>query len=65
MRRGTAWLSQNGVSFEERDVAEPAARAEFMKLGIQAVPVTIIETGDKRETVVGYQQQRLRELLAI
>ena len=46
-------------------MAEPAARAEFMKLGIQAVPVTIIETGDKRETVVGYQQQRLRELLAI
>lgn len=53
------------MAFEERDIAQSAARAELEKLGFQAVPVTIIETGGKRETVVGFQQQRLRELLAI
>ncbi|HKZ52636.1 MAG TPA: glutaredoxin family protein [Candidatus Acidoferrales bacterium] len=54
------FLSQKGVEFRERNVAEdPAALAELEKLGYMTTPVTVIDD----QVVVGFARDRLEELL--
>ena len=56
------FLSQNGITFEERDVSkDPAALDELSSLGLMTTPVTVIDG----QNVVGFDEKRLRELLAI
>lgn len=55
------FLSQKRVEFTERDVAvDEQAMAELEKLGIMTTPVTVIDG----EVVVGFDRERLEELLA-
>ncbi|MFB0536337.1 MAG: glutaredoxin family protein [Anaerolineae bacterium] len=54
------FLSQEGVSFEERDVAQDeAALSALEQLGVMTTPVTLIDD----EMVIGFDRQRLSALL--
>ncbi|MGD1995965.1 MAG: glutaredoxin family protein [Anaerolineae bacterium] len=56
------FLSQRGVPFVERDVAQDeAALAELEQLGVFTTPVTVIDG----EVVVGFDRVRLDALLSV
>lgn len=55
------FLSQRGVEFTDRDIsADQEALAELERLGYMTTPVTVIDG----EAVVGFDRQRLEQLLA-
>ena len=55
------FLSQRGVSFEERDVSrDPVAAQELAKMGQRGVPVIIIDG----QTIVGFDRARLEQALS-
>ena len=55
------FLSENGVTFERRDVInDPTAMAELMKIVVMTTPVTVIDG----EVVIGFNRNRLKDLLA-
>ncbi|MGQ9713518.1 MAG: glutaredoxin family protein [Anaerolineae bacterium] len=54
------FLSQKGVLFKERDVAQdPQALSELEALGVMTTPVTLIG----EEVIVGFDRARLEQLL--
>jgi glutaredoxin 3 len=54
------FLSQRGVPFIERDVAEDeTALIELEQLGVFTTPVTVIDD----EVVIGFDRERLSALL--
>jgi len=54
------FLSQKGVAFVERDVAQDeAALSELEQLGVFTTPVTVIDG----EVVIGFDRERLDALL--
>ncbi len=56
------FLTQHGIAFQVRNVAEdPAAMDELMQLGVATTPVTVIDG----EIVVGFDQKRLVALLGL
>ncbi|MFB3092173.1 MAG: glutaredoxin family protein [Dehalococcoidia bacterium] len=60
--RTKEFLSQRGIDFEEKDViADEAAMEELVKIGVMTSPVTVIDG----EVVVGFDQKKLEELLAV
>ncbi len=56
------YLSQKGIAFAERDVSkdEDAVNA-LKKLGVMTTPVTVING----EVVIGFDQQKLEQLLNV
>ena len=55
------FLSQKAIEFTERDVTvDELAIAELEELGFMTTPVTVIDG----EVVIGFDRQRLEELLA-
>ena len=55
------FLSQRGIEFTDRDVsADQEALAELGRLGYMTTPVTVIDG----EAVVGFDRERLEQLLA-
>jgi len=60
--RTKEFLSQKGISFEERDVSkDEAALEELQKLGLMTTPVILID-GD---TVVGFDRAKLSKMLGL
>ncbi len=60
--RTKEFLSQRGITFEERDVSkDEAALEELQKRGLMTTPVTLIDS----EVVVGFDRAKLAELLGI
>ncbi len=56
------FLTQHGIPFQARNVAEdPAAMEELERLGVASTPVTVIDG----EVVVGFDQKRLAALLGL
>ena len=56
------FLTQHGIAFQARNVAEdPAAMDELMQLGVATTPVTVIDG----EIVIGFDQRRLVALLEL
>ena len=54
------FLSQKGIEFTERDVAQDAeALAELEALGVMTTPVTVIDD----QVVVGFDRPKLERLL--
>lgn len=54
------FLSQRGIKFIERDVAEDeSALSELEQLGVMTTPVTVMDG----EVVVGFDRERLSALL--
>lgn len=63
-RKTKEFLEEEGVEFEERDVADDEDAAEEMIeiSGQRGVPVTVVD-GEEREVVVGFDPDTLREVL--
>ncbi len=60
--REKEFISQKGVPFTAKNIREnPAALAEFRRLGYQATPVTIIDG----EIVVGFDRGKIERLLGL
>ena len=60
-RKVREFLSQRGVDFIDRDIAEdPEAVAELGELGYMTTPVIVIDG----EVVIGFDRDRLDKLLA-
>ncbi len=61
-KRAKDYLSQRGIPFVDRDVAQDrnAAKEMIEKSGQMGVPVTIIDG----EVVVGFNQAKIDELLS-
>ena len=56
------FLHQKGVQFVEKDVSQDeAALDELLEKGLAATPVTVIDG----EAVVGFNRQRLEQLLGL
>jgi glutaredoxin 3 len=56
------FLTQHGIAFEPRNVAEdPAAMAELERLGVATTPVIVVDG----EVVVGFDRKRLAALLGL
>jgi glutaredoxin 3 len=56
------FLSQKGVEFVEKNVrADKAALKEWIDMGYQSTPVTIVDG----EAVVGFDQIKIMELIGI
>lgn len=59
-----AWLSQQGISFESRDItANEAWLDELVELNARATPCTVIDWPGRREVVMGFDPERLEALL--
>ena len=61
-----AWLSRHGITFEERDIrADPKWLAELQARGAKATPATLVETGGRRQLVLGFDEHHLLHALDI
>ncbi len=57
-----AWLSQQGIAFTERDIAQDeTALQELEALDVFSTPATVIDG----ELVVGFNRKRLEALLGL
>ena len=60
--RTKEFLSQKGVTFEERDVSkDESALEELQRRGLMTTPVILIDD----DVVVGYDQNKLASLLGL
>ena len=59
------YFEARGLAFEERDIAaDPAARSEmFEKLDSNTTPTVLIFSGEEVEIIVGFDPQRLDQLV--
>ena len=56
------FLTHHGIAFTAKDVvSDIAARNELLNLGSKTLPTTVIDG----EVIVGFEKQRLRELLGL
>lgn len=57
-----AWLSEQGVEFEERNIVEDgSALDELQELGVFSTPATVIDG----ELVIGFDKKKLEEILGL
>jgi len=61
------YLTENKIDYEDIDVSVDEKAAELMvkKSGQMGVPVIIIERDGKEEIIVGFQKNKLAEVLNI
>jgi glutaredoxin-like YruB-family protein len=61
------YLDANNISYTDIDVGENQDKAREMieKSGQMGVPVTVIGEGGDEEVIVGFDQERLNEILGI
>ena len=61
------WFNANNIKFTEINVEDDQEKAQEMieKSGQVGVPVIIIEKDGKEEIIVGFNQDRLAELLDV
>lgn len=58
------WLKANDIPFEERDIRKNQEHMkEVIDLGASATPVTVIESIDGKEVIMGFQEDELSQLL--
>ena len=54
------YLSQNGIQFQERDIAQdPGALADLKKLGYMTTPVIVIDGS----VIVGFDADKIEQAL--
>lgn len=66
-KKTKAFLEEEGVGYEEKDVANDSGAAAEMieKSGQRGVPVTVIADDGEDVVIVGYDQDRLSEELGL
>ncbi|OOE10614.1 glutaredoxin family protein [Fictibacillus arsenicus] len=58
------WLKSNNIEFEERDIRKNQSyMKEVMDLGASATPVTVIQTEEGNQVVMGFKEDELSVLL--
>ena len=59
------YLDEKSINYEEIDVSQDQAKAQEMvdKSGQQGVPVTIISKNNKEEIIVGFDKNKIDELI--
>jgi glutaredoxin len=58
------WLKANDIEFEERDIRKNQTyMKEVMDLGASATPVTIINSEDGKQVIMGFNEDELSALL--
>jgi len=62
-----AFYQENGIEYEEKDVAvDTAAAEEMVDISHQmGVPVSVIGEGDDKQVVIGFDRTKLSEILDI
>lgn len=58
------WLEEEGIEYEDYNVAENKQKAKEMmqKTGQRGVPQTIIEKEEEEEAVIGFQPEKIKKL---
>lgn len=57
-----AWLSENGVEFEERNISlNPDFVDDLLNAGARSTPVTFVDD----EMVIGFDREKLSKLLQL
>jgi glutaredoxin len=60
------WLKENGIEFEDRDIRQnDQYLQELIGLGASATPATVIKDETSEQVVMGFDQEKLAELLGI
>ncbi|UOY93000.1 glutaredoxin family protein [Ectobacillus sp. JY-23] len=60
------WLTSHNISFEDRDIRKNGAyMQEVVDLGASATPVTVVELDGKREVVMGFDREKLANILGL
>ena len=61
------FYKEHGVDYTEHDVSVDSDKAQEMVdlSGQMGVPVSLIGEGDEQEIVVGFDESKLKELLAL
>jgi glutaredoxin len=60
------WLKENGIEFEDRDIRkDDQYLQELISLGAAATPATVIKDESSEKVVLGFDQEKLAELLGI
>lgn len=60
------WLKENGIEFEDRDIRkDDQFLQELISLGAAATPATVIKDENSEEVVLGFDQEKLAELLGL
>ena len=60
------WFKENGIEFEGRDIRKNDQYLhELIGLGAAATPATVIKDGDREDVILGFDQEKLTELLGI
>ncbi len=61
------FLEKHDIEYAEKDVAgdQDAAKEMITKSGQRGVPVTVIETEAGEETIIGFDEDALREELGV
>ena len=59
------YLDTHSISYEERDISlDPSARVEMLeKLDSNTTPTLVVFSGEQAEVVVGFDPERLDQLL--
>lgn len=54
------------MTFEDRNVrSDPDYLKELMDLGARATPVTVVDDDGTKQTVIGFQKDKLAKLLGL
>lgn len=66
-KKAKEFFKENGVEYQEFDVASDTDKAREMieKSGQRGVPVIVVEGEEEEEIVVGFNKDKLAELLEI
>ncbi|MFD2445297.1 glutaredoxin family protein [Bacillus sp. CGMCC 1.16607] len=60
------WLKENGIEFEDRDIRKnDQYMHELIALGASATPATIIKDDQSEEVILGFDQEKIAEILGI
>lgn len=60
------WFKENGIAFEERDIRKNDQYLhELIGLGAAATPATIVRDEHGEDVVLGFDQERLTQLLGL
>jgi glutaredoxin-like protein NrdH len=61
------WMKEKNIAFEDYDVSSDAKKREEMlgKTGQMAVPVISVEKDGKEEIIIGFDKNRLSQLLGV
>lgn len=56
------WMSENKITFQEKNIINPEHYEEFLKHNVQGVPLTIIKSGDRVQKIRGFNEKELKKI---